>query len=137
MIRPTAKVLQLKIKLMEHDSYNTTLMREDKQLLILTHLSQLLDLVTGIGGFLVPLVIWLTQREKVLGMNTHGKMILNFQISMFIYSLISVPLVLLLGLGFLMLGVIALVLLIFPIINAIKVSNGELPYYPFTIKFFK
>lgn len=122
---------------MEHDSYNTTIMREDKQLLILTHLSQLLDLITVIGGFLVPLVIWLTQREKVLGMNTHGKMILNFQISMYIYSLISIPLVLLLGLGFLMLGVIALVLLIFPIINAIKVSNGALPYYPFTIKFFK
>lgn len=135
--RPIAIVLQLKKSLMEQDSYNTTLMREDKQLLILTHLSQLLDLITVIGGFLVPLVIWLTQREKVFGMNTHGKMILNFQISMFIYSLISIPLVLLLGLGFLMLGVIALILLIFPIINAVKVSNGELPYYPFTIKFFK
>lgn len=122
---------------MENDSYNTTLMREDKQLLILTHLSQLLNLVTAIGGFLVPLIIWLIQRDKILGMNTHGKMILNFQISMIIYSIISVPLVFLLGLGLLMLGVIALIMLIFPIISAIKVSNGEIPYYPFSIRFFR
>ena len=62
-------------------------MREDKQLLVLTHLSQLLDLVTVIGGFIVPLVIWLTQKDKIFGMDAHGKMILNFQISIFIYSI--------------------------------------------------
>ena len=30
------------------------MMREDKQLLVLTHLSQLLDFVSGVGGFIVP-----------------------------------------------------------------------------------
>lgn len=35
-------------------------MREDNQMLVITHLSQLLDLVTGIGGFIVPLILWLT-----------------------------------------------------------------------------
>ena len=59
-------------------------MREDNQMLVLTHLSQLLDLVTGIGGFIVPLVLWLTQKDKVAGMDMHGKMILNFQISLII-----------------------------------------------------
>lgn len=112
-------------------------MKEDKQLLILTHLSQLLDLITGIGGFVVPLILWLTQKEKVLGMDTHGKMILNFQISMFIYSLISIPLILLFGLGVLLLAAIALLVLIFPIINAIKVSNDEIPSYPLSIEFLK
>lgn len=112
-------------------------MKEDKQLLILTHLSQLLDLITGIGGFVVPLILWLTQKEKVLGMDTHGKMILNFQISMFIYSLISIPLILLFGLGVLLLVAIALLVLIFPIINAIKVSNDEIPSYPLSIEFLK
>lgn len=112
-------------------------MREDKQLLVITHLSQLLDLITAIGGFIVPLVIWLTQKDKVLGMDTHGKMILNFQLSMFIYSIISIPLMLLFGLGILMIIAVGLLVLIFPIINAIKVSNGEIPYYPLTINFFK
>jgi uncharacterized Tic20 family protein len=112
-------------------------MREDKQLLVLTHLSQLLDFVTGIGGFIVPLVLWLTKKEEVIGMDMHGKAILNFRISMFIYILICIPLILLLGLGILGLIAIGFFYLIFPIINAIKASNDELPYYPFSIRIIK
>ena len=116
---------------------NVTVMREDRQLLMITHLSQLLDLVTGIGGFIVPLVLWLTQKDKILGMDTHGKMILNFQISIFLYSILSIPLILLFGIGILMLIAIGIFALVFPIINAIKVSNGEIPSYPLTIEIIK
>ena len=112
-------------------------MREDKQLLMITHLSQLLDLVTAIGGFIVPLVIWITQKEKILGMDTHGKMILNFQLSMFIYSIISIPLIFLFGLGIILLIGIGLLVLILPIINAIRVNNNEIPNYPLSIRFLK
>lgn len=112
-------------------------MREDKQLLVITHLSQLLDLVTGIGGFIVPLIIWITQKDKVLGMDTHGKMILNFQISMFLYSLIALPLILLLGLGILILIIIGLIVLILPIVNAIRVNNDQVPSYPLSIQFLR
>ncbi|MCM8570415.1 DUF4870 domain-containing protein [Gramella jeungdoensis] len=112
-------------------------MREDNQMLVMTHLSQLLDLVTGIGGFIVPLILWLTQKDKVAGMDMHGKMILNFQISIFIYSILSIPLIILFGIGILMLIIIGLIALILPIMNAIKVSNGEMPYYPLTIEFLK
>ena len=112
-------------------------MREDNQMLVMTHLSQLLDLVTGIGGFIVPLILWLTQKDKVAGMDMHGKMIINFQISLFIYSIICIPLILLFGLGILGLIIIGLIALILPIMNALKVSNGEMPYYPLTIEFLK
>jgi uncharacterized Tic20 family protein len=112
-------------------------MREDNQMLVITHLSQLLDLVTGIGGFIVPLILWLTQKDKVAGMDMHGKMILNFQISLFLYSIICIPLIILFGLGILLLIIIGLIALILPIMNAIKVSNGEMPYYPLTIEFIK
>lgn len=108
---------------------------ENKQLLVVTHLSQLLDIVTGFGGFLVPLILWLTQRDSIMDMDENGKAIVNFRLSMFLYILICIPLTLLLGLG--ILGIIAIVLLslVFPIINAVKVSNGEKPYYPLSIKF--
>ncbi|MEO9570214.1 MAG: DUF4870 domain-containing protein [Polaribacter sp.] len=112
-------------------------MKEDKQLLVLTHLSQLLDFVTGIGGFIVPLVLWLTKRDEVFGMDHHGKAILNFRISMFIYLIICIPLILLLGLGILGIIAIAFAYLIFPIINAVKASNNEAPSYPFSITFIK
>ena len=39
-------------------------MKENRQLLVLTHLSQLLDFVSGIGGFIVPLVLW-DQSQKL------------------------------------------------------------------------
>ena len=77
------------------------MMREDKQLLVLTHLSQLLDFVSGVGGFIVPLVIWLIKKDEIVDMDRQGKEILNFRISMFIYILICIPLILLLGLGIL------------------------------------
>ena len=112
-------------------------MREDRQTLMLTHLSQLLDLVSGFGGFIVPLVIWITNKDKIYDMDEHGKAILNFQLSMFVYAIICVPLILLIGLGLLGLIVIGLACLIFPIINAIKANNGEMPNYPLSIEFFK
>lgn len=112
-------------------------MREDKSLLVITHLSQLLDLVIGFGGFIVPLVLWLTQREKVLAMDNHGKSIMNFRISMLIYLIVCIPLILLFGLGILGLIVIGVLYLIFPIINAIKANNGEEPLYPLSLEIIK
>ncbi|WP_159024078.1 DUF4870 domain-containing protein [Formosa sp. L2A11] len=110
-------------------------MREDKQLLILTHLSQLATLALGFGSLLIPLIIWITQKDKVLGMDQEGKKILNFQISLIIYCIICVPLILFFGLGilgFLILGILSIV---FPIMNALKVSNGELTSYPLSFNF--
>lgn len=113
------------------------MMREDKQLLVLTHLSQLLDFVSGVGGFIVPLVIWLIKKDEIVDMDRQGKEILNFRISMFIYILICIPLILLLGLGILGLIVIGFFYLIFPILNAVRVSNGQEPNYPLTLKIIK
>ncbi len=110
-------------------------MKENKQLLVLMHLSQLLDFVSGIGGFVVPLILWLTKKDEVYGMDQHGKAILNFRISMFLYVLICIPLILLLGLGILGLIVLGFFYLIFPVTNAIKASNNQSPKYPLSIKF--
>ncbi len=114
-----------------------SIMKENKQLLVFTHLSQLLDYVTGIGGFIVPLVIWLTNRDKVAEMDEQGKSILNFRISMFLYLILCVPMILFFGLGLLGFVVIGVFYFIFPIMNAIKVNNDQEPNYPFSIEFIK
>ena len=111
-----------------------TLKRTDNQLLVITHLSQLLTYATVFGGIIAPLILWATQKEQVEGMDAHGKSIINFQISMFIYSIISIPFMLV-GIGFITLGIIAILAFVMPIINAIKASNGELPSYPLSINF--
>ncbi len=112
-------------------------MKRNRQLLVFTHLSQLLDYVTGIGGFIVPLVIWLTNRDKVEDMDEQGKSILNFRISMFLYLILCIPMILFFGLGLLGFVVIGVFYFIFPIMNAIKVNNGQEPNYPFSIEFIK
>ena len=111
-----------------------TAMREDRQMLMIMHLSQLLDFITGIGGFIVPLILWATQKDKIQDMDEQGKEIMNFQISLFIYSIVCIPLIFLFGLGFLFLILVGILGLIFPIINAIKASNGEPTNYPMTIR---
>lgn len=112
-----------------------TLKRTDNQLLVITHLSQLLTYATGFGGLITPLILWATQKEQVEGMDAHGKAILNFQLSMLLYSILSVPLILLFGLGILTLILVAILAFVMPIVNAIKTSNGEMPSYPLSIKF--
>ncbi len=118
---------------MESNYY--TLKRTDSQLIVITHLSQLLTYLTGFGGLLVPLIIWATQKDKVEAMDVHGKAILNFQLSIIIYSIISIPLILVFGLGILTLILVGILAFVMPIVNAIKASNGELPSYPLTINF--
>ncbi|WP_298238816.1 DUF4870 domain-containing protein [uncultured Algibacter sp.] len=110
-------------------------MRQDNQLIVITHLSQLITLVTGFGSLLLPLILWLTQKEKVYQMDTHGKNIINFQLSLIVYCLICIPLILLFGLGILGFIVLGIISIIFPIVNAIRASRGETPKYPLSLNF--
>jgi len=114
---------------------NIEMMRTDNQLLVVTHLSQLLTFATGFGGLIVPLILWATQKDKVYGMDEQGKSIINFQISIIIYAILCVPAILLLGLGILGLIFVGVISFVFPIINAIKASNGETPTYPLSLNF--
>ncbi|WP_324298327.1 DUF4870 domain-containing protein [Galbibacter sp.] len=107
--------------------------RTDNQLLAVTHLSQLLYYFIGIGGFILPLILWLVKKDSVINMDKHGKAILNFQISIFLYALISVPLIFLFGFGLIALFAIVIMSLILPIVNAVNSSNGKAPYYPFSL----
>ncbi len=109
--------------------------REDKTLLVLTHLSQLLHYVVGFGGLIVPLIIWAANKERVQELDENGKQILNFQISLIIYALLSIPAILLLGLGLITLLGVAILGFVLPIVNAVRVNRGEKPNYYISIKF--
>ena len=110
-------------------------MTENRQLIVLMHLSQLLDIVTGVGGLIVPLLIWAVKKEEIIDLDIHGKAIINFQLSMLLYSLLAFPLLIFLGLGILM--AVGFLCLLFPIINAIRTSSGQYPNYPWCIRFIK
>ena len=114
---------------------NQQVLRKDNALLSITHLTQLLSYFIGFGGFIVPLIIWLSSKDRVAGMDEHGRSIINFQLSMLLYIVISIPSILLLGLGILMLIGIVILGFVIPIVNAVRAGNGEPPSYFLTIKF--
>ena len=66
------------------EQYNQDFKRVDNNLLVATHLCQLLTFVSGFGGLVVPLILWLTQKDKVASMDIQGKQIVNFQLSIIV-----------------------------------------------------
>ncbi|SFR82065.1 DUF4870 domain-containing protein [Maribacter stanieri] len=120
---------------MELVNKNAVVIREDRNLLVITHLSQYLDFITGFGGLVVPLVIWLTTKDSVIGMEEHGKSVINFQLTLILYLIIGIPGILLFGLGILLLIFAGVLSIVMPAVNAIKASNGESPSYFGTIRF--
>ena len=110
-------------------------LRIDRPLLTITHLTQLLTYFIGFGSLVVPLIIWLTSRNQVAGMNEHGKAIVNLQLSLILYIVISIPAILLLGLGIVMLVFTGILGFVLPIVNAVRASNGESPSTFMTIPF--
>lgn len=113
----------------------SNVLRRDRPLLAVTQVSQLLNYVTGCGGFVVPLILWLATRHSVEGMEEHGKSAINLQLSLLLYVIISIPAILLLGLGILGLIGTAILGFVMPIVNAVRASNGEPPSYFMTIRF--
>ena len=78
-----------------------------------------------------------TQKDKVASMDIQGKQIVNFQLSLIVYSLLSIPLIFVFGLGILTLIAICIISVVIPIVNAIKVNNQEPPVYFMNIDFIK
>lgn len=116
---------------------NQSSKRVDSSFLVLTHLSQLLTYVIGFGGLVVPLVLWLSSKDSVEGLDEHGKSIINFQLSMVLWLAISIPAILLLGLGLLGLLFVGVIGFVLPIVNAVRAGNGETPSSFATIRFIR
>jgi len=109
--------------------------RDDRTWAMLAHLSALVGYsIVPFGNIVAPLVIWLIRKDQSWFVDDQAKESINFQISMVIYALISIPLVLLL------IGIVLLILLyvfgiVMVIIAAIKANDGVQYRYPVTIRF--
>lgn len=107
-----------------------------KSFTILMHLSVFAGMIIPMGGIVLPLVMWLTNKDKSSLIDAHGKNIMNWMISSFIYAIASVILMIL-GIGILMIIALVILSLVFTIMGAVKASNGEVFKYPLAIEFIK
>ena len=100
----------------------------DKIWSMLSHLSALLGV-----GFVLPLVVYLAMRRESEYVAANAREALNFHISVLIYSLCCIPLVFIL-IGIPLLIVLGLGSLVLAIIATIKASDGQCYRYPLTLR---
>ncbi len=89
--------------------------------------------VLPLGGVLVPLVIWLVQKDEDEFVAGHALEALNFQITVALAALVGVALcltVLLAIVGFPLLMIVGLASLVYGVLGAIAASNGRQFEYP-------
>lgn len=69
--------------------------KEDLKLLVLMHLSVITYLVIPIGNILIPLIFWISKKDKIIHLDEKGTRLLNFQIIWTILTTITLSLALL------------------------------------------
>jgi uncharacterized protein len=106
--------------------------QEDKTLAMLTHLSGI------ILSFIVPLIIWLTNKDKTDKgfLNDQAKEALNFQITLLIIYVVGTILTVIL-IGALINLVAWLACIILSILAALKANEGAAYRYPFALRLIK
>lgn len=103
---------------------------------LILHLSVLSGLILPLAGLIVPVVIYIVKKEALPGLTPHAYVVFNWMISALIYAIISFILMFI-GIGVILILVLAILSLIFPIVGAVKASEGQVWVYPLSIKFFK
>lgn len=103
---------------------------------MLIHLSQLTSVVAPGLGLVLPIVMWAMNKDRNKEIDLHGRVTLNWIISLAIYSIICVIL------WVFVIGAVAFIVLaflnfVFAVVAAVKANKGELWVYPMSITFFK
>lgn len=100
------------------------------------HFSLLAGFVIPLAGLIAPIIIWQVKKAELPEIDAHGKVVVNWLISAFIYGVISVVLSMIL-IGIPLLFVLCVLSVVFPIIGGIKANEGEVWRYPLAIPILK
>jgi hypothetical protein len=100
---------------------------DERTLAILSHV------LCFVVSFIAPLVIYLVKKDESQFVAAHAKESLNFQISLFIYCIISAILIFVI-IGIFLLWAISIFAIVLMIVATIRASEGKLYRYPFCIR---
>lgn len=107
--------------------------KEERDYSMWAHFSTL-SVLLGVPGFIGPAVIWFLKKDESAVIAGQAKESLNFQISMFIYLVISGILMIVL-VGFVLLPLVLIADIVFAVIAGVKAGEGVQYRYPFTMRF--
>lgn len=97
------------------------------------HLSAMLMYLTGIGGFIAPLVIWLMKRDTMPYVADQGRETVNFQITIML-ALACAGLLMFVLIGFPLFWGLLLYHFVYSIIGTVKASEGAPFRYPICLR---
>lgn len=100
------------------------------------HFAQLLNMLFPFAGLIAVIILWQIKKEESAYVDHHGKIVLNWMLSYFIYGLIAFFLVYV-GIGIVLLFLLKIAIFILAIVGAVKANDGLLWTYPLSITFFK
>ena len=103
---------------------------------MLIHFSVFAGYVVPLAGLILSIVLWQLKKSEFASVDEHGKMVVNFLLSMLLYIVVGVALTFVL-IGFPLLIALSVVGVVFPIIGGIKANDGILWKYPLVISFVK
>ncbi len=88
------------------------------------HLSALTQYIIPFGNFIIPILIWSAKKDKSKYLDAQGKQVINFQLSLFMYSLI--------------LSIIAIPIFIITVLKNVSIyefsNHNEFPFRHFNIE---
>lgn len=70
--------------------------QQQKNIATFIHLSTFSGYFIPFGNFILPIILWIINKDKSEFIDEHGKQAINFQISIFLYSFIIAVLIILL-----------------------------------------
>jgi uncharacterized protein len=101
---------------------------------MLCHLSAFAGFFFPFGGIIGPLICWLSRKDESLWVDQNGKASLNFQISLLLYFVLTIPLCFII-VGIPIVAFLVILKIICIIIGSVKASRGETFRYPISIPF--
>jgi uncharacterized protein len=131
--------------------------KQIRQWAMFLHFSLLASILVPYAGLIVPVIIWQIKKDDLPEINPHGKVVVNWIISVLIYGVVCFALVsVFIGLIFtstsgyigmpffpsfgiiwILVSIFAILNIVFPIIGGIKANNGEVWKYPLSLHILK
>lgn len=113
---------------------NKTYTQSERDWAMFCHLSAVAGYLIPFGGIIGPLIFWTSRKDNSEWVNQNGRSSMNFQLSMLLYLVLTIPLcIILIGIPILIfLWIFRLVCIV---VASIKASHGEVFKYPLSIPF--
>ena len=110
--------------------------KECRNWAMILHFSLLAGYIVPLAGLVAPIIIWQIKKDELPGIDAHGKVVVNWLISAFIYAVIFTALIIVI-IGIPLLIALGLLSIIYPIIGGVKANEGKLWKYPLTFQILK